>query len=70
MRHTPVSSSHLRSVGYDPSAKVLEVEFNDGALYRYYGVPAAVHQGLMGAESHGSYLHRHIKGQYRYEKLS
>ena len=35
----PVSSSALRAVGYDDSREILEIQFNNGAVYRYYGVP-------------------------------
>lgn len=69
MKRTPVSSSNLRSVGYDSSTSTLEVEFNDGSIYQYSGVPSSVYQGLMAASSHGSYLHAHIKDRYPYRKI-
>lgn len=69
MRRQPVSSSNIASIGYDPSAQVLEVEFNDGAVYQYMNVPQVVHDGIMAAASHGSYLNAHIKGQYPYQRL-
>ena len=70
MNRISVSSSNLRSVGYDPSTSTLEVEFNNGGLYQYSGVPQSVHAGLMAASSHGSYFDAHIKnGPYRYRKL-
>ncbi len=65
MIRTPVSSSNIRSIGYDADSQVLEVEFLDGAVYEYYDVPEDVHQGLMSARSHGSYLHRHVRDRYR-----
>jgi hypothetical protein len=64
MIRQPVSSSDLRSVGYDPATRTLEIEFNSGAVYRYDGVPPALHAGLMAASSHGSYFHQNIKGRY------
>ncbi|SFB22224.1 KTSC domain-containing protein [Azotobacter beijerinckii] len=70
MNRTSVSSSNLRSVGYDPSTSTLEVEFHNGGLYEYSGVPASIHAGLMAASSHGSYFDAHIKnGPYRYRKI-
>jgi len=65
---TPVSSSNVRSVGYDADSRVLEVEFHDGGVYQYYDVPRSVHQGLVSAASHGSYLHAHIRDRYRYRQ--
>lgn len=61
MNRTPVSSSNLRSVGYDAEARTLEVEFLNGGLYRYSGVPSSVHLGLMSASSHGAYFDRYVK---------
>ena len=70
MQRVGVSSSNLRSVGYDASTQTLEVEFLNGGLYQYFGVPASVHAGLMAASSHGSYFDAHIKkGPYRFRKL-
>lgn len=70
MNRKPVQSSNVRSVGYDPASQVLEVEFHDGSVYQYRGVPSTVHAGLMAAPSKGKYLHEHIKDRYRYEKLA
>ncbi|WP_329909961.1 KTSC domain-containing protein [Serratia quinivorans] len=61
MNRFPVSSSNLRSVGYDTQTIILEVEFNSGWVYQYLGVPYALHVGLMGASSKGSYLDTYIK---------
>lgn len=65
MRRQPVSSSNLRSVGYDKSTNTLEIEFNSGGIYQYYNVPPAVYKGLMNASSHGKYFHARIKDIYR-----
>lgn len=70
MERQHVSSSNLKAVGYDSATKTLEIEFLDGGLYEYFGVPASVHQGLMSASSHGQYFDQYIKkGGYRYNKL-
>lgn len=69
LNRRPVSSSDLRSVGYDPSAMVLEIEFNSGGIYTYSGVPATIHSGLMAAGSHGHYFHAHIKERYPTRRL-
>ncbi len=70
MNRTPVSSSNLQAVGYDPATRTLEIEFLNGGLYSYSGVPASVHASLMAASSHGSYFDSNIKkGGYPYTKL-
>ena len=64
----PVSSSNIRSVGWIKT-KIMEVEFNNGGVYRYYNVPQEVYQALISASSVGGYLHRHIKPNYPYKKV-
>lgn len=69
MNRTQLSSSNLRSVGYDPAASTLEVEFRHGGIYQYFDVPEAQHTGLMSAYSHGSYFDTFIKnGGYAYHQ--
>jgi len=69
MNRQPVSSSNLRSVGYDPDRSVLEIEFHSGGVYQYTAVPPGVHQGLMSASSKGTYFHQNIKSSYSYHKV-
>ncbi|MBI1886043.1 MAG: KTSC domain-containing protein [Chloroflexi bacterium] len=65
-----VSSSNLRSIGYDPATALLEIEFQDGAVYQYFNVPEHIYRGLMGASSHGSYFHQFIRDKYRYLQVN
>jgi hypothetical protein len=70
IRRKPVQSSALRSVGYQDNKGVLEVEFVNGAVYRYYGVPVSTYHGLMSAASHGRYFNQYIKrAGYRYVRV-
>ncbi|XOF34892.1 MAG: KTSC domain-containing protein [Candidatus Electrothrix sp. YB6] len=70
MQRTQVSSSNLRSVGYDPETSTLEIEFMHGGVYSYSDVPEAEYNGLMSASSHGSYFNANIrKGGYPYRKI-
>lgn len=75
---TPVNSSQLAAVGYDPDTQTLHIKFKDrtsaktgvttpGATYAYDGVPAHVHAGLLAADadpalSVGSHFGAHVKG--------
>jgi len=65
----PVFSSNLKSVGYDPASSVLEIEFHNGSIYQYRGVPKSIYVALMAAASLGSFFHRHIKDKYPYKKV-
>lgn len=70
IRRHPVSSSQIKSIGYDPTTKSMDVEFNNsGRVYRYHDVPPEKHAALMAADSIGSHLSAHIKGAHRYERL-
>lgn len=69
MDRTPVSSSNVASVGYDAEAQTLEVEFRNGGIYRYEGVPQSVYDGLMAAGSIGAYLNANVKSQYDYTRV-
>ena len=64
MRVTTVESTVLATVGYDEARQLLQVEFCGRAIYRYFGVPAAVHQQLLNAASKGSYFNQAIRGRF------
>lgn len=69
MNRTPVTSESLASIGYDEATLTLEVEFIRGAVYQYFDVPKSVHDELINASSHGTYLAQQIKGQFRYARM-
>jgi hypothetical protein len=64
MRRTAVDSTTMRSVGYDSTQQILEIEFTSGAVYRYLDVPATVFEGLKHAESKGRYFNQEIRDDY------
>ena len=69
MIRQPVSSSNIRSIGYDPESQTLEIEFHSGGIYQYFNVPVSVYDALMRASSIGGYFHRYIKDRYRWKKV-
>jgi hypothetical protein len=64
-----VDSSLLASAAYDVSESVLNLEFRDGAIYRYFAVPATVYDDLLAADSKGSYFNKQIRGRFPYTLL-
>ena len=70
MRVTAVESATLATVAYDKARGLLQLEFRSRAIYQYFDVPAAVHEGLLGAPSKGSYFNRFIRGRYAYSPAS
>ena len=60
----------MRSVGYERRSKILEIEFQSGAVYQYLAVPAGVYEELWKAESKGSYFNCEIRDAYAYVRLA
>jgi hypothetical protein len=68
MKRQPVSSSLIRSVGYDPVDSILEIETNEpNRLYTFYDVPFSVYDELMEAPSKGRYFNEFIRDLYAYD---
>jgi hypothetical protein len=57
----PVESSAVGRIGYDAEAEEAFVEYLDGGLYAYEGVPAEVFEELANAESKGTFVNAVIK---------
>lgn len=69
MKRLAVHSSNIRAISYEPETRTLEVEYRNGGIYQYSGVPEPTYQGLMRATSKGSYLHNHIKDKYSFKQV-
>lgn len=65
----PVSSSNIAAVGYDAESQRVYVQFLNGSIYAYKGVPEHEFENLLTAASVGSYLNRNYKNVYPYERL-
>ncbi len=61
MKRAPINSQSIRALGYDPRARLLEVEFVNGSVYCYEQVPARLVENLLNAESPGGYFNRIFK---------
>ena len=59
-----VQSSAMTAIGYDPHTCTLRIRFIQDADYDYSGIPLGIYRGLLSAESHGKYYHKHIKSKY------
>ena len=68
MQTTDVESTSLASIAYDASRQLLQIEFRDRTTYQYFGVPAEVHDELLGAPSKGGYFNRFIRGSFGYSR--
>lgn len=65
MQRQHVQSSALNSLGYDPSAKILELEFRDsGGVWQYFGFSSTAYKKFISSESLGHFFATCIKGKY------
>jgi hypothetical protein len=69
IKHFPVQSSAIESIGYGVGTRTLEILFKGrgekpGGLYQYPDVPASVYLALMASDSKGQFLAKYITGVY------
>ena len=69
IRREHVQSSGLASVGYSKRRHILEIEFNNGAIYRYVNVPPSIYRDLASAESKTRYYVHNIRRNFRYVRV-
>ena len=60
-----VESTAIAAVGYSKRRHILEIEFVNGAVYRYLDVSSTVHRDLMSAESKARFYDFNIRTHYR-----
>lgn len=65
----PVGSSAIAGIGYSKRLHILDIEFRNGAIYRYFDVSQQAYRHLMKAESKTRYYLQNIKGKYRSAKV-
>lgn len=68
MNRNPVQSSNIKSVGYSPATRELEIEFASG-VYSYLNVPPEIHKQLLEAKSAGSFFSYAIRGKFESAKV-
>jgi hypothetical protein len=65
-----LDSSSLLAVDYFAERKVLRVTFREsGKTYDYQNVPPETLEGLMDAESKGSWFNENIRDSYHFEPV-
>lgn len=47
-----IQSDSVRAAGYDEASMVMTVQFNNGTLYEYYGVPGELWTSFVAAQPH------------------
>lgn len=69
MKREPCQFNDATSVGFEKNSKTLEVEFRNGAIYQFFGVPEDVVAALLGKAGTETSLLQLIKGKYRFSKV-
>jgi hypothetical protein len=60
-----VQSTAIAKIGYSKRRHILEIEFVNGAVYRYFDVPVSMYRELMSAESRARFYDSNIRKHYR-----
>jgi hypothetical protein len=47
-----IISDNVNAAGYDSDSKVMSVQFDNGALYEYFGVPYQLWRDFLAAQPH------------------
>ncbi|MGA7807149.1 KTSC domain-containing protein [Bradyrhizobium sp.] len=66
---TPVKSSAIEAVGYDPDRRAMVIRFTGGDSYLHSGVSPDQHAKLLGADSIGTHYGKHFRNQFSATKL-
>jgi hypothetical protein len=65
MKRVNVTSTSIRTVGYDAELRHLEVEFHNGRRYRYERFPRHLYHRLVNASSVGELFHQEVRPLYK-----
>jgi hypothetical protein len=63
-------STVVAHMEYNVSRQTLRITFVSGLVYNYLHVPERVYNNMKAATSKGTFLNKHIKGKYDFEKVT
>lgn len=64
-----VNATHIRSAGYDPRGRVLEIEFSNGGITQYSGVSEEVYRRFMNSPSPGGFYRDQIEENFSSKRI-
>ena len=71
MKWLALESKMLSAAAHDSSKQILYLRFrNTGAVYRYFGFPAASYQAFLSSESKGRFFRSHVRDHFRHERMA
>ncbi|MFC3395170.1 KTSC domain-containing protein [Brenneria rubrifaciens] len=72
MQRQPVSSSRIRSIGYDPENRILEIEFQNKEIYQYVDVSERTYRKFISdaVVSKGRFFDGVIKNKFLCRRIN
>jgi hypothetical protein len=70
MKRVSVDSAVMCSVGYDAASELLEVEFRNGSVYRYFDVPRDHYDAFLAATSKGKFFNAHVRPAFHFTRVA
>lgn len=62
-------TNHDRIIYMGYENQTMRLQFDDGSLYEYYGVPQSVFAQFQASPTKDSFLSQYIRGHYAYKRL-
>jgi len=69
MERKRINSSKIRSAGYDPGTRVLELEFSDGKVMAYRGVSEEIYRRFVNSPSPASFFEDRIAEDFSGDRV-
>ena len=69
MNRIAVNSKGLKSVGYNPKIHLLEIEFKEGMIKQFFGVPKSKFEGLMDSPTKDLFFDQDIRENFATAEL-
>lgn len=70
MDMTKINSGKLRSIGYDPKERILQVQLDDGTMLQYSGVGEETWRRLRSSGSAWSFYRDNIEEEFTVKRVA
>jgi hypothetical protein len=70
MEMTKINSGKLRAIGYDPKARILQVQLDDGSTLQYSGVGDDLWRRLRSSGAAWSFYRDNIEEEFTVKRVS
>ena len=70
MEMKKINSGKLRAIGFDPRARLLQVQFDDGSVLQYSGVGEDVWRRLSSSAAAWSFYRDNIEEEFTAKRVS